>query len=53
MIEFSSRRPGDRRKTPCYIEKDRRVNSARRGKAARDLEKKRRSEFKRHLNAQR
>jgi hypothetical protein len=53
MIEFSSRRPGDRRKNPCYIERDRRVNPARRGLAARELEKKRRTEFKRHLNAQR
>lgn len=52
MIEFSSRRTKDRRKNPCYIEKDRRANE-RRGLAARELEKKRRKEFERHLSAQR
>lgn len=53
MIEFSSRRTKERRKNPRYIEKDRRVNSERRGQAARELEINRRKEFERHLNAQR
>jgi len=53
MIEFDSRRTKDRRKSPCFIEKDRRGNAERRGKAARESEKKRRGEFERHLNAQR
>ena len=53
MIEFDSRRTKDRRKTPCYIVRDRRGISERRGRAARELEKKRREEFERHLRAQR
>ena len=53
MIEFDSRRIKDRRKSPCYMAKDRRVNSDRRGRAARELEIKKRKEFERHLNAQR
>jgi len=52
MIEFDSRRKKDRRKTPCYIENDRRKSIERRGKALKELEKKRRKEFERHLNAQ-
>jgi hypothetical protein len=53
MIEFDSRRIKERRKTPCYIEKDRRNPSDRRGKATREIEEKQKKEFNRHLNAQR
>lgn len=52
-IEFDSRRTPERRKTPCFIEDDRRNSEDRRGKALKDLEKKQRKEFERHLNAQR
>lgn len=45
MIEFDSRKQKERRKTPCFIEKDRRKSDERREKAARDLEKKNRKEF--------
>jgi len=48
--EFNSRKK-DRRKTPCYIEKDRR-KSDRRGKSQRDIDRKRRVEFERFLRAQ-
>jgi len=49
-IEFNPRKK-DRRKTPCFIEKDRR-KADRRGKAQRDIDRKRRVEFERHLAAQ-
>ena len=49
--EFNSRKK-ERRNINCFIEKDRRKLN-RRGRAARDIEKKRKVEFKRHLKAQR
>lgn len=52
-IEFSSRKTKDRRKTSCFIDPDRRSPSDRRGRAEKELERKRRKEFTRHLKAQR
>ena len=52
MVEFNRRRPENRRKTPCFIAKDRR-KPERRGQALREIERKRRKDFERHLNAQR
>ena len=49
--EFNSRKK-ERRNINCFIEKDRRKLD-RRGSAARDIKRKRKIEFKRHLNAQR
>lgn len=51
-IEFDSRRNPERRRTPCFVDKDRRKLGERRASAARELEKKQRKEFERHLNAQ-
>jgi len=51
MIEFSNRKK-ERRKTSCYIEKDRRKGE-RRGRGLKEVERKRRKEFLRHVRAQR
>ena len=52
MIEFDSRKPEDRRKIPCFAERDRR-KSERRGGAQKEIDRKRRKEFERHLRTQR
>lgn len=62
--EFDSRKTKDdrregeeRRKTPCFIDKDRRKDNQRsqnrRGKAQKLINQKNRKEFERHLKAQR
>lgn len=49
--EFSSRKK-ERRNIPCFADPDRR-KSDRRGSAQREIDKKRRKEFERHLSTQR